>query len=60
MKINLMKPAEVCKALGVSKKTLLKYKDAGKLRVVMINSRTFRYYAEDVQAMIENNERRAA
>lgn len=60
MKINLMKPAEVCEALGVGKKTLLKYKDAGKLRVVMINSRTFRYYAEDVQAMIENNVKEAA
>ena len=60
MEMTLLKPREGCEALGVGKKTLLKYKDAGKLRVVMINSRTFRYYAEDVQAMIENNERRAA
>ena len=59
-KEQLMKPDEVCRLLGISKKTLLKYKNEGKLRVVMINARTFRYKYEDVQLMIDDSERRVA
>ena len=59
-RVQLMKPGEVCRLLGISKKTLLKYKNEGKLGVVMINARTFRYKYEDVQSMIDDSERRAA
>ena len=59
-KEKLMKPDDVCRLLGISKKTLLKYKNEGKLGVVMINARTFRYKYQDVQSMIDDSERRAA
>ena len=52
-KLGLLKPAELCQELGVCRKTLTRYEDAGFITPVKLNSRTFRYRMADISALFD-------
>lgn len=52
--LKLVKPAELCEALGVCRKTLTRYEEQGLIRPVKINGRVFRYDPEEIGRLIEN------
>jgi excisionase family DNA binding protein len=49
---DLLTPAETAELLRVGRDTLLDYARAGRLEVVRLNSRTFRYPAASVAALM--------
>ena len=59
MKI-LITPEDLCRSLGVCRRTLARWEEQGLIRSVKINARVLRYDPEDVEAMIENFKGKAA
>ena len=58
--IKLIKPEDLCKMLGVCRRTLARYEEQGLIHPVKLNARVFRYDPEDVATMIQNLKGKAA
>jgi predicted site-specific integrase-resolvase len=57
---SLIKPKDLCKSIGVCRRTLARYEEQGLIRSVKLNARVFRYDPKDVEVMIENLKGKAA
>jgi predicted site-specific integrase-resolvase len=51
--LKLLTPHEVCKELGVCRRTLRRYEEAGLIAPVKLNQRKFLYLREDIEAMLQ-------
>jgi excisionase family DNA binding protein len=52
---KLLSTSEVCKIMGLSSKTILKYVAQGKLTPIRINKRVFRFTDTEVKNFVKNN-----
>lgn len=55
---KLLTTAEVCKVLQVSKRTLIRYANAGLIPRIQLSSRCIRFSQDDVRRFVKGNRKR--